>query len=97
MAGSLGLQMPGAGFAFRREMLFDPNLTMLQPLWSSSLDSYSLVLTRGFRLLEETPRGRRFRWEIGLDQLGSDGSNLRLVLLKAGGEVEVYDLKVRME
>jgi len=97
MAGSLGLQMPGAGFAFRREMLFDPNLTMLQPLWSSSLDSYSLVLTRGFRLLEETPRGRRFRWEIGLDQLGSDGSNLRLVLLKTGGEVEVYDLKVRME
>ncbi len=97
MPCSLILEMGGAGFSFRREALFDPNLAMLQPLWSGSVHDYDRILTRGYQALEKVPGWRRFRLEFELDRLGSNGSGLRLILEKIGGEAFVRELKVRLE
>ncbi len=95
--GSIILEMPDTGFSFKPDTVFEPGLNYLQPLWSSTVDSYSLILTRGYIVPEREDTRITCGRDLDLRALGIGGSTLNIVIEKIGTEAALTRLRLRLE
>lgn len=95
--GSIILNMPDTGFSFKPGSVFEPGLNYLQPLWSSTVDSYSLILTRGYVLPETDGARIACGRDLDLRALGISGSTLNVIIEKIGSQAVLTSLRLRLE